>query len=51
MFASLAEGAMAAFILAIIIAGFFGPWVISLILGAVCVGCLGAWRLSGGGEG
>ncbi len=51
MFGNLAEGAMIAFILAIIVAGFFGPWVISLILGAVCVGCIGLKRMSGGGEG
>jgi hypothetical protein len=50
MFASVAEGAMAAFILAIIIAGFFGPWVISVFLGVVCVGCIGARSLWGGGE-
>ncbi len=41
---------MIAFIVAIIIAGFFGPWVISLMLAAVCVGCIGLKRMSGGGE-
>ena len=51
MVANLTEGAMVAFIVAIIIAGFFGPWVISLMLGAVCVGCLGLKRMSDGGEG
>lgn len=51
MGASLAEGAMVAFIVAIIIAGFFGPWVISLILAAVCVGCLGFKRMNDGREG
>lgn len=48
MTASYGEGAMIVFIVAIIIAGFFGPWVISLLLGGVCVGCLGYSRLSGG---
>ncbi len=48
---SFMEGAMVAFILAIIIVGFFGTWVMSLMLGAVCLGCLGARRLSDGGEG
>ncbi len=51
MIANIAEGAMVGFIVAIIIAGFFGPWVISVILGAVCVGCLGMKRMSDGGEG
>jgi hypothetical protein len=50
MIANFAEGAMVAFIVAIIIAGFFGPWVISLMLGAVCLGCIGMRRMSGGGE-
>jgi hypothetical protein len=51
MVGNLTERAMMGFILAIIIAGFFGPWVISLILGAVCVGCLGLKFMSGGEEG
>lgn len=51
MVGSFAEGAMVAFILAIIVAGFFGPWVISVLLGAVCVGCLGLKRTSDGEEG
>ena len=50
MIANAVEGVMVAFILAIIIAGFFGPWVISLMLGAVCVGCIGLAKM-GGGEG
>lgn len=50
MIASVAEGVMVGFIVAIIIAGFFGPWVISLMLGAVCLGCLGM-RSANGGEG
>ncbi len=50
MIANRSEGVMIAFIVAIIIAGFFGPWVISLMLGAVCVGCIGLKRMSGGGE-
>ncbi len=41
------EWAMLAFILAIIVAGLFGPWVISAILLAVCAGCWGMARLSG----
>jgi hypothetical protein len=51
MVGSLAEGAMVAFILAIIVVGFFGPWVISVMLGAVCLGCIGLRRMSDGGEG
>jgi hypothetical protein len=50
MFANATEAAMAAFIVAIIVAGFFGPWVISVMLGAVCVGCIGYKRMTGGGE-
>ncbi|MBX9758680.1 MAG: hypothetical protein K2Y29_07865 [Beijerinckiaceae bacterium] len=51
MLANVGEVAMVGFIVAIIIAGCFGPWVISLILGAVCVGCLGLKSMSGGEEG
>ena len=50
MIANRSEGVMVAFIVAIIIAGFIGPWVFSLMLGTVCVGCLGLKRMGGGGE-
>lgn len=50
MIANRLEGVMIAFIVSIIIAGFFGPWVISLMLTAVCLGCIGLKRMSGGGE-
>lgn len=51
MGANFAERAMVAFIVAIIIAGFFGPWVISLMLALVCIGCVGLKRMNGGREG
>lgn len=44
MFARFAEKAMALFIVGIIIAGLFGPWLISLILAALCAGCWYACR-------
>lgn len=34
------------FIVAVIVAGLFGPWLISLILAAVCGGCWYAGRPS-----
>jgi hypothetical protein len=44
MFARFAEKAMVAFIVGIIIVGFFGPWLISLFLAALCAGCWYASR-------
>jgi len=44
MFARFAEKAMALFIVGIIILGFFGPWLISLFLAALCAGCWYACR-------
>ena len=41
-----AEWAMIAFILATIVAGLFGPWLISLFLAALCAGCWWASRRS-----
>ena len=38
MFARFADKAMVAFIVGIIIVGFFGPWLISLFLAALCAG-------------
>ncbi|MFZ9502441.1 MAG: hypothetical protein ACO27F_12820 [Beijerinckiaceae bacterium] len=39
-----AEWAMVAFIVATIVAGLFGPWLISLVLAALCGGCWWAAR-------
>jgi hypothetical protein len=39
-----AEWAMIAFIIATIVAGLFGPWLISLFLAALCAGCWWASR-------
>jgi hypothetical protein len=39
-----AEKAMIAFILATIVAGLFGPWLISLLLAFLCAGCWWASR-------
>jgi hypothetical protein len=44
MFARFADKAMVAFIVGIIIVGFFGPWLISLFLAALCAGCWYASR-------
>ncbi|MDB5570716.1 MAG: hypothetical protein JWN93_1899 [Hyphomicrobiales bacterium] len=38
------EKAMTSFIGAIIVLGLFGPWLISLLLAAVCGGCWYAGR-------
>jgi len=48
MVAGYGDMAMIGFILVTIVAGFFGPWVISLLLGALCVGCWGLGRLNDG---
>ncbi len=40
----LLEKAMASFIGAIIVVGLFGPWIISLLLAAICGGCWYAGR-------
>ena len=48
MVAGYGDMAMIGFILVTIIAGFFGLWVIPLLLGALCVGCWGLGRLSDG---
>ena len=41
-----AEGVMMSFIFGVIVAGLFGPWLISLFLTAVCGGCWYAGRPS-----
>ncbi|HEY8580076.1 MAG TPA: hypothetical protein VIL72_09340 [Beijerinckiaceae bacterium] len=44
MTAKLGEKAMIGFIVAIIVMGLFGPWLISLLLAIVCGGCWWATR-------